>query len=392
MIKNLTVLLVGLLVANCTPRTNDSSQKKFVFQVKDAPEWSALFKRNTGWFGGDGIFAIPMKSNDYGDVNDSSKILFLFGDTMIGEIENDSLLPGFHMVNNSFAVITGKEPVESNISFLINSDSAGNNISVFVPTTPNSKPGEYFWFGDGFYNHAAGKIYIFGYRIINLPGVELFGFDETGNILITFDPDEPFPFQNHQQKDTPFWFGPDDPKGRGSFGAAIFDNTEEAGVSNPDGYVYVYGVRGNEKSLYVARVFPNQFEEFNSWEFWNGENWDIMDNMAPVADSVSNELSITSLEDGGYLLVSQVRGIQPAVGIRVGETPVGPFGELIEVWDCSEALDEPEFFAYNAKGHPAISQPGELIVSYNVNSFAFWEQIESYPNLYRPRFFKIILK
>ncbi len=57
-----------------------------------------------------------------------------------------------------------------------------------------------------------------------------------------------------------------------------------------------------------------------------------------------------------------------------------------------KALDEPEFFAYNAKGHPAISQPGELIVSYNVNSFAFWEQIESYPNLYRPRFFKIILK
>jgi hypothetical protein len=76
--------------------------------------------------------------------------------------------------------------------------------------------------------------------------------------------------------------------------------------------------------------------------------------------------------------------------MRVGESPVGPWGPVVNIWDCSEALEEPEFTVYNAKAHPSVSQPGELLISYNVNSLDFWNQIEDHPQLYRPRFFRLI--
>jgi hypothetical protein len=76
--------------------------------------------------------------------------------------------------------------------------------------------------------------------------------------------------------------------------------------------------------------------------------------------------------------------------MQIGPTPVGPFGQRQKVWNTSDDIKEPDLFAYNAKAHPAISKPGELLVSYNVNSFKFLHQIEKIPNLYRPRFVRIV--
>jgi hypothetical protein len=50
----------------CTALSQSIAQTKSVnltdlkFTVEEAPEWSALLKRNTGWFGGDGIYTIPL--------------------------------------------------------------------------------------------------------------------------------------------------------------------------------------------------------------------------------------------------------------------------------------------------------------------------------------------
>ena len=144
------------------------------------------------------------------------------------------------------------------------------------------------------------------------------------------------------------------------------------------------------KKLLVSRVLPEDFEDFAAWRFWNGQSWDNDYLKADaITDSVSNELSMTPLPNGQYLLVFTAGVVDQTVDIRIGETPLGPFGPVTSVWDCSEAIEEPEFFAYNAKAHPSLSKPGELLISYNVNSFAFWDQVRDYPNLYRPRFFKL---
>ena len=77
-----------------------------------------------------------------------------------------------------------------------------------------------------------------------------------------------------------------------------------------------------------------------------------------------------------------------SVGLRLGETPYGPFGPVVNVWECQEGRQK-NIFTYNAKAHPHLSAPGEFLISYNVNAFDFFNEIKAQPNLYRPRFIKL---
>ncbi len=372
---------------------NEAKEQALNFRIEEAPEWTALFKRDSGWFGGDGIFAIPMDGREALSSQDTTRNLFVFSDTMVGEIQEDSLQPGYTMVNNSVALLQGHEPDQEKLSFKVHTGADGKPQSLFVPSTPNSGPDDYFWLGDGFVNPADGNFYLFGYRIINIPERKVWGFEEVGNVLITIPQGSPFPFRDQRQMDTPLFFKEKEGLGSGSFGAGIFVNTQETRVPNPDGYIYVYGVRGLNKALVVARVQPEYFTAFERWTYWNGEDWTSdQQAMVAVTDSVSNELSLSPISGGRYALVFQVNGVSSKTGMRIGESPVGPFSKVHELWDSSEDLEEPEFIAYNAKAHPSLSKPGELLISYNINSMAFAAQIEKHPHLYRPRFFKVIFE
>jgi len=77
--------------------------------------------------------------------------------------------------------------------------------------------------------------------------------------------------------------------------------------------------------------------------------------------------------------------------MRLARHPWGPFGPLIKVWDCPEATEGKGYFTYNAKAHPALSGPGELLISYNVNAGNFFAALEKDPHLYRPRFIKLTI-
>jgi hypothetical protein len=35
------------------------------YKVEETPEWTELLKRKSGWFGGDGIFTIPLNGKEY---------------------------------------------------------------------------------------------------------------------------------------------------------------------------------------------------------------------------------------------------------------------------------------------------------------------------------------
>jgi hypothetical protein len=90
-----------------------------------------------------------------------------------------------------------------------------------------------------------------------------------------------------------------------------------------------------------------------------------------LTDQVSNELSLSQLPDGRYALIFQQSGIGKYICMQLGKTPYGPFGKVIKLWDTSEAIELKSFFTYNAKAHPGLSEKGELLISYNVNSFDF---------------------
>lgn len=359
------------------------------FTVEEAPEWSAILTRTSGWFGGDGIYTIPLNGVENKKANKQDSILFIFSDTMIGEIKDNKMMPGSTMIHNSIAILTGHLPDKKRINFYWDKDIKGDAAPVFIPRTPRTNAPDYYWLGDGFVNQDLGNsIYIFGYRVHNV-STDAFGFREIGNTLIKIPAGSRPPYKDARQMDTPF-FLTDEKGDSGSFGAGIYVNTKKAGAQNPDGYIYVYGVKGQEKKLLISRVLPEDLEDFKKWTYWDGKTWiNDMYAAAVVTDAVSNELSLSELPDGRYALVFQLNGMSPTVGMRIGASPIGPFGPVIKLWDCKPDLIEKTFVVYNAKAHPSLSEPGELLISYNINSTEFIKDLNIHPNLYRPRFIRV---
>lgn len=374
-----------LALVSCKQETSEEKksnevalEEKLNFKTESVPEWTDVFKKNHGWFGGDGIFAIPYSGMDN---KESDSILFLFSDTMIGEIQEDSLQPGYTMVNNSIAFyIKGEEP--SSTQFHLATNEKDENTAFFKPDSGNN---EYYWLGDGFVNPAMDdNLYVFSYRIRNTDKDDLLPFEEVGNDLLVIENKNDLPLKTDRQLKIPFFNGSSDSL-KTSFGVGVYTESKD-----DQSYVYVYGVRGPNKELVVARATADKIEDFDSWHFRVKNKWtkDYF-KMETLTDNVSNELSVSKLSNGQYALVYQEGGIYPKIYMRRSETPYGPFGDKQLIWDTTTDIKDPDLFTYNAKAHPAISKPGELLVSYNVNSFKFFNIIESKPHLYRPRFVRI---
>ena len=387
LIFSIISLSTDVLYGQDTSKQVDLTHIKFT--AAEAPEWSALLKRDSGWFGGDGIYTIPLNGVRGKLAKARDKVLFIFSDSMIGEIRDYTMVPGYKMIHNAVAVLTGNKPEPRAIHFDWDKDSKGEPESIFIPKTPQTKKDDYYWLGDGFVNQALGNnIYVFGYRVHNV-STDAFGFREVGNTLIKIKSGSQAPFTDQKQMDTPFYLSGEGGES-GSFGAGIYVNTTGAGAPNPDGYIYVYGIRGMAKRLMVARIKPIDFEHFDKWVYWDGKSWvSDINKVADVTKDVSNELSLTALPDGRYALIFQVDGMSTSVGMRIGATPYGPFGPIIKLWDCKPDLIKSTFLVYNAKAHPSLSNPGELLISYNINSTDFINDLKVYPNLYRPRFIRV---
>ena len=375
-----------------TPKTDLT---KLEFTVEAAADWTQLFHRNSGWFGGDGIFSIPQSGVDSIGAGKTDKTYLVFSDSQIGEIQNGVLMPGWSFINNSVAVMEGNEPLGNKINFFWKKDAANKPASVFVPNTPLSLPGDYYWLGDGFVNpELQNETILLSYKIRSVNTG--FGFAVMGSSIISIPAGSTPPFSNVQQIDAPLFVEGDKIDNGYAFGAGIFVNTVKSGAPHPDGYVYVYGVKNMpgilNKGLMIGRVQPAGFKDFSQWRFWDGTGWSLtianIKSATVVTERVSDELSLTPLPDGRYALVFQT-DIWGSVGLRIGKTPYGPFGPVIPVWDCKEALTGKHYFAYNAKAHPNLSKPGELLISFNVNSFNYFNDLQVDPNLYRPRFIKI---
>ncbi len=387
-IQILLYLSVVIIISSCSSKTENPDDKEvphIEYTVEPAPEWTALFNRSEGWFGGDGIFTIPFSGTD---ASSDDSVLFLFSDTMVGEIKEGKLQPGYKMVNNSVMVLKGEEPVKEKTHFLVKETLTKEPTTLFVPNTPATTAGDYYWLGDGFVNHSNANMYILAYRIRNTNDGSAFPFREVGNDLLVVPSNSKFPFENYRQLELPF---NKSDSIQISLGAAVLSNTSSDNTYSPDGFVYVYGVRGKAKELIAARVEHEAVEDFSAWKFWNGSDWsNSVHNAVAIEDSVSNELSVTPIGKNLYALVYQYGGIYPTIYMQFASTPVGPFGPRKKVWDTTKDIKDPDLFTYNAKAHPAISKPGELLVSYNVNSFKFFDVIERMPDLYRPRFVRII--
>lgn len=382
---------MGLFVISCSPSkteeetTAPKADTLISFKTYAAPEWTDLFYRNEGWFGADGIFAMTLSGNESIGAGKKDSVLMYFSDTMTGTVVGDSAVENFKMVNNSFAWVRNASHEKVDINY--KTDENGYALSYFHPETPNTQEGEYYWFGDGFVNQEDdNSINIFGYRVFDKSEAS-WDFEVRGVTLLTISAGEQAPFDNHSQIDLPLFIDIDS-VGKGTFGSGVYVNTKAAGAPNPDGYLYVYGLVDPGKKLMLSRVKPSEMKNPDSWRFWDGNDWsaDIQDSK-PITDRVSNEVSMTPLKDGRYLLVFQEDGIGAYTSIRIAESFTGPFGPVQRIWHVPELSEPPGIIPYNAKAHPVLSDENRLLISYNTISFDYFNDILKYPHMYRPRFF-----
>ena len=138
----------------------------------------------------------------------------------------------------------------------------------------------------------------------------------------------------------------------------------------------------------LNHVKPKDFEKLNEWRYWNGNVWsENINELKALTNAASNELSVTPLPDGRYILIFQVLGLSDKVGMRIAESPVGPFSDITEIWTAPEWKQG--LWTYNAKAHPNLSKPGELLISYNTITADFWSDIQKDATIYHPRFIKL---
>ncbi len=346
------------------------------YSVRKAEEWDNLLNRNSGWTGSDGIYSIPVNSLEKPNNQDH---LLLFSDTFIGKVDSTGKRINTTMVNNTLAYQRSGEPSDTLIDFLWKTE---NNVpkSVFIPDTPDSKAGEWFWLMDGI------KIdeiyYAFALRVEH-HNDGLFNFRLNGAVLISFELGEDHYPTNITQVDFPFFAK--EGNNVAVLGQAIMPMTNESGAEDSDGYIYIYGPKdfGGNKNLLCGRVLPQNISKFDKWEFWNGENWcfDFSD-CASITDQISQEFSITQRKPNEYLLVFQYGA---SVAVRKGKSPTGPFGFYEIIYTAPEVDQYETAFVYNAKAHPSLSNNDELLVSYNVNTLSLSDNI-NIADIYRPRF------
>jgi hypothetical protein len=361
----------------------DSSKCRAEFTVQPASDWDALFKRTSGWTGADGIYSIPLSGREIPSDADSERTLFVFSDTFIGEVNTNGERVNPRIVNNTLAFLEGNQPLPEQIQFYWPTNQNGQPLSVFLPETPNTAAGEWYWLMDGIALN--GKIHVFALRLKRAGTGDVFDFKVTGVSLVSFKLDTNFNLIDVTQVETPLFY--QHPTGKWStvLGQAIIPLHDASQNPASDGFIYIYGPRdkGTQKELVVARVLPENFEDFSQWTYWNGTTWGSeIQNCVPLTNQISQEFSVSPLSDSRFLLVFQA-GEQ--VAVRTGKSPTGPFGIYKTVYFCPEAAMDWQPMLYNAKAHPHLSAPNELLISYNVNSFDFFAHFSN-ADIYRPRF------
>ena len=91
----------------CIVLTACQTQPRFI--TEPLPRYDAVFERISGWTGGDGAYSIAL--ND-------GRILWMFGDTLVGRVQNGRRLDS-RLINNSAAIQTGRKPTDAAIAFSI---------------------------------------------------------------------------------------------------------------------------------------------------------------------------------------------------------------------------------------------------------------------------------
>ncbi len=354
------------------------------------PAWETAFTRDVGWTGADGAASIPLVA---------APTLWLFGDTWIGPVRDGKHAPGSAMVNNTIALgparQRGDDPAVKSMSFFWGPpDVAGKPTAWATPDHAGAgQTAEWFWpAGGGTVASDAdgrGRLLVFMCRLGHKDTTDsIWNFEARGTTLLIIDNPLAPPEQWHQQQ-VPI--APiNDPRGRQvTWGASVVD------ARTPARDLYVFGIDSSsvlDKKLILARVPAASIERFDTWQFWDGAAFSPgPEHAAPVASPLASELSMHRLWTPAgerFVMIYSELTLGPRVLCRTAAQPQGPWSEPVTLYDCPEPAADKNLMVYAAKAHPELSNPGELLISYCVNSTDFWD-VAAHADKYRPRFIRV---
>lgn len=336
--------------------------------VEPSRDWTGLFSNQSGWLAADGIYTVHLNGADtVGAATAESKTIFNFSDTATGTVDFSTLQiqrDGF--VNHSMAFLTGNIPDPKNIQFITQKDSGGNILTDSI------------WLQDAV--KVDDRYYVSGFKFNS-------NWSADRMDLTSFPIDEAtgFPDLNAPRRLQGVPMMVREGSQEVIMGMAVLDNTEASGVPNPDGYIYIYGYLGRpgSKRLVVARTTADNIARAGRWEYYTGSEWKTGIENANSLDAtisraeVSSEVSITPIQTGQfagkYMLVYTDYCQSEYLHFALSDTPYGPFEDITRMYHCPEvdqlsAKGNEGVYTYNAKAHPHLSRPGELLISYNCNS------------------------
>jgi hypothetical protein len=356
------IIVLLFLLAACTSQHHPQK-----FTVEPLPKYEALFQRDEGWTGGDGVFSVGL---------DPNRLLWLFGDTFIGEVKDGRHINTV-LVNNTIAIQRGKEPVIPGIDFYYGQTVPGKPEAFLRPSDGIG----WFWPYHGV--RTKEGLFLFLIQVERTNGPPAFDFRTVATwMAMVSNPEDPPERWRLIQRKIP-WSGE-----KRIFGSSVLVKEENC---------YIYGTVDeisegvSRKQLTLARVPAAHMMDFSQWRFYSNGKWVAeADQAGLLVQNGANEFSVSFQPAiNQYLMVYTQDSFSEHMVFRLAPEPQGPWGEPIRFYRCPDVEKDPRIFCYAAKGHPELSlSPEDLVVTYTTNSTDF-ALIESDARLYRPRFLRL---
>ena len=303
-----------------------------------------------GWVGGDSTYSVQLPDD---------RTLWLFSDSLIGSVTSDGdPRPGMTMVHN--ALVTEDEDGRL-------STRTGEGPESFFPDPSDSS---YYWVQDA---QVDGDELVVFLSLTNQVGEHGFEWERNAIARVSLPDLEIIDITDDTSGGDVAW---------------------GAGLMTTPKHTWIYGIEDREdtKYLHLARAPAGTVADPSTWEYRADEGWsEDREDSARLTDGVANELSVSPYEDG-YLMISSDTSepFSPEINAWTACSPHGPWRRPQTIYETPES-DPEDHFTYNAHGHPELSGDGELLISYNVNTFDFDELMDN-PTIYRPKFISLELE
>lgn len=352
-----------------------SSSGEFKYQGNSVADnkGSSLLNSNNGrgWIGGDGVHTTGLNGNQLsGSVNQNSKTIFTFQDSFEGNFGNydgfgwehgygtaDNCGFSIGMRNHAYMMLDGDEPDVRNIKSYMQLE---NGMSEADGYGGNIYPGKY-WLGDS--TVINNTMYTIANRFegLTVPDADLFASPLTNNGFPSMTA-IPTLLSTNITENT-----------EADYHETIYEDGE---------YLYLYGKKDNQ--LVVSRIKAENYSSLTGFTYWNGSDWVSDSNQIAAISSFmpGNEFNITKMNSGTfagkYVLIHTDFSITGSISYAVSDSLTGPFMTPADsqIYFSTEKYKlhmryysgKPVIFQqwnYNAKSQPALSQEGELLITYH---------------------------